>query len=64
MLRKSARSEKAETKVEVQIKNVSSSLNLDLDLSLPHLLRPCWSNAPGSLAAKTIEPGLFMNNPG
>jgi hypothetical protein len=52
MLRKSARSEKAETKVEVQIKKVSSSLNLDL--SLPRLLQSCWSNAPGPLAAKAI----------
>jgi hypothetical protein len=34
MLRKSASSEKAETKVEVQIKNVSSSLNLAQPTSL------------------------------
>jgi len=24
------------------MKEVRSSLNLDLDLSLPHSLRPCW----------------------
>jgi len=43
-LEKSASSEKAEVKakVEAKMKKVRSSLNLDLNL--PHSLRPCWSN--------------------
>jgi len=44
MLKKSASREKAEVqaKVEDKIKNIRSSLNLDLDLSLHQKLRPCW----------------------
>ncbi|HEY6289789.1 MAG TPA: hypothetical protein VIW48_10105, partial [Nitrospiraceae bacterium] len=46
MLKKTANSGKAEVKaqVEAKIKKVRSSLNLDLDLSLPHSLRPCLRN--------------------
>ena len=42
-LKKSASREKAEVqaKVEDKIKNIRSSLNLDLDLSLYQKLRPC-----------------------
>jgi len=40
---------KVQAKVEARMKNVRSSLNLDLDLSLVHLLRtiefpPCHNN--------------------
>jgi len=45
MLKKSASREKAEVqaKVEDKIKNIRSSLNLDLDLSPSLVLRPCWT---------------------
>ena len=45
MLGKSASREKAEVqaKVEDKIKNIRSSLNLDLDLSPSLVLRPCWT---------------------
>jgi len=45
MLKKAASREKAEVqaKVEDKIKNIRSSLNLDLDLSLHQKLRPCWT---------------------
>src|SRR5712692_4164169 len=44
MLKQSVSTEKAEVqaKVEAQMKNVRSSLNLDLDLSLPRSLWPRW----------------------
>jgi len=43
MLKKSVSREKAEVqaKVEDKIKNMRSSLNLDLDLSPSFVLRPC-----------------------
>jgi hypothetical protein len=37
------------------MKQVESSLNLDLDLSLPCLLRPCYSNLLNSLLV-LLEP--------
>ena len=51
MLKKSASTEKAEVqaKVEAQMKNGRSSLSLDLDLSLPRSLRPCWTSCLSSL---------------
>jgi hypothetical protein len=45
MLKKSASAKKVEVqaKVEDKIKNIRSSLNLDLDLSPSLELRPCWT---------------------
>ena len=41
MLKKSPGAKKVEVQAQAEMKAVKSSLNLDLDLSLPHLLRPC-----------------------
>jgi hypothetical protein len=41
MLKKSAGTKKVEVQAKVEIMEVSS---LNLDLSLPRLLRPCWTN--------------------
>ena len=62
MLKNSAGSGKAEVKakVEAKMKKVRSSLNLDLNRSLPRLLRPCsrngayWRSGVGRVSSLAI----------